>query len=200
VRICLRSRILLLTDKQRTRLDTVFSDDAHLSVEVTWRIYQNIIDAYRDTDRPPAARLWHASSTPSGPGSRPVSTNWPTSDGPCTGAAMTSWPGSPTPAPRTAPLRPSTNASDTSAASPSAYATQPTTRSDRSSKQADSHGQPTLSCEEPRKRVALSMQATHAANPAEPPSVSMSEEAAKFKMTQAECKGLIEPVRTETDE
>jgi Transposase len=103
----LRTRNQLLTDKQRTRLDTVFGDDAHLSVEVTWRIYQSIIDAYRDTDRTAGPRHWHASSTPSGPGSPPGSKNWPSSDGPCTDAATTSWPGSSTPAPRTAPLRPS---------------------------------------------------------------------------------------------
>lgn len=43
----------LLTDKQKTRLDTLFSDDQHAPVEVTWGVYQNLVDAYRNPD--PAA-------------------------------------------------------------------------------------------------------------------------------------------------
>lgn len=41
----------LLTDRQRQRLDAVFDDDAHVEVEVTWAIYQQLITAYRDPDR-----------------------------------------------------------------------------------------------------------------------------------------------------
>jgi transposase len=41
----------LLTDKQTTRLDTLFAQDAHVQVEATWRIYQRMITAYRDPDR-----------------------------------------------------------------------------------------------------------------------------------------------------
>ncbi|HRA05578.1 MAG TPA: ISL3 family transposase [Propionicimonas sp.] len=41
----------LLTDKQKTRLDAVFSDDQHAPVEVTWGVYQNLVDAYRNPDR-----------------------------------------------------------------------------------------------------------------------------------------------------
>jgi transposase len=41
----------LLTDKQKSRLDTLFADDAHVQVEATWRIYQQMISAYRNTDR-----------------------------------------------------------------------------------------------------------------------------------------------------
>jgi transposase len=41
----------LLTDKQKTRLDGLFARDAHVQVEATWRIYQRMIAAYRDTDR-----------------------------------------------------------------------------------------------------------------------------------------------------
>jgi transposase len=41
----------LLTDKQKTRLDTLFATDAHVQVEATWRIYQQMISAYRNTDR-----------------------------------------------------------------------------------------------------------------------------------------------------
>jgi transposase len=41
----------LLTDKQKTRLEGLFARDAHVQVEATWRIYQRMIAAYRDTDR-----------------------------------------------------------------------------------------------------------------------------------------------------
>ncbi len=41
----------LLTDKQKTRLQELFSKDAHVQVEATWRIYQQMISAYRDPDR-----------------------------------------------------------------------------------------------------------------------------------------------------
>ncbi len=40
----------LLTDKQKTRLDALFADDAHVQVEVTWAAYQRMITAYRDPD------------------------------------------------------------------------------------------------------------------------------------------------------
>ena len=41
----------LLTDKQTTRLQTLFAADEHVEVEATWGIYQRMIRAYRDTDR-----------------------------------------------------------------------------------------------------------------------------------------------------
>ncbi len=41
----------LLTDKQKARLAGLFAPDAHVQVEATWRIYQRMITAYRDTDR-----------------------------------------------------------------------------------------------------------------------------------------------------
>ncbi len=41
----------LLTDKQKTRLDTLWANDAHVQVEATWRIYQQMIGAYREGDR-----------------------------------------------------------------------------------------------------------------------------------------------------
>lgn len=41
----------LLTDKQHTRLDALFANDAHVQVEATWCIYQRMITAYRDSDR-----------------------------------------------------------------------------------------------------------------------------------------------------
>ena len=42
----------LLTDKQKTRLAALFAPDAHVQVEATWRIYQLMINAYRN---PPTA-------------------------------------------------------------------------------------------------------------------------------------------------
>ena len=41
----------LLTDKQKNRLDRLFADDAHVEVEATWGVYQQMISAYRDPDR-----------------------------------------------------------------------------------------------------------------------------------------------------
>ncbi len=41
----------LLTDKQITRLNALFADDAHVEVEATWGIYQRMIAAYRHEDR-----------------------------------------------------------------------------------------------------------------------------------------------------
>ena len=41
----------LLTDKQKDRLDRLFADDAHVEVEATWGVYQQMISAYREPDR-----------------------------------------------------------------------------------------------------------------------------------------------------
>ena len=41
----------LLTDKQKNRLDRLFADHAHVEVEATWGVYQQMISAYRDPDR-----------------------------------------------------------------------------------------------------------------------------------------------------
>jgi len=41
----------LLTDEQTTRLDALFANDTHVHLEATWRIYQQMTSAYRDTDR-----------------------------------------------------------------------------------------------------------------------------------------------------
>jgi transposase len=41
-----------LTDRQRARIDTALAaDEAHVAVEVTWCVYQDIVTAYRDPDR-----------------------------------------------------------------------------------------------------------------------------------------------------
>jgi transposase len=41
----------LLTDRQRGRLDALFSGDEHVEVEATWGVYQAMIAAYREPDR-----------------------------------------------------------------------------------------------------------------------------------------------------
>ena len=41
----------LLTDKQKTRLQTLFAADEHAEVQATWGIYQRMIAAYREPDR-----------------------------------------------------------------------------------------------------------------------------------------------------
>jgi transposase len=40
----------LLTEKQKARIDTLFADDDHLPVAITWNVYQRMISAYRDTN------------------------------------------------------------------------------------------------------------------------------------------------------
>ena len=46
VRRTLRTRLALLTDRQRTRLETVFAFDEHIAVAATWWTYQQVIAAY----------------------------------------------------------------------------------------------------------------------------------------------------------
>lgn len=41
----------LLTEKQHARLEEVFADQRHVEVEATWGVYQDMITAYRETDR-----------------------------------------------------------------------------------------------------------------------------------------------------
>ena len=47
----LRTRLPLLSSRQQSRLTAVFADDAHLSVVLTWSVYQRVIAAYADTNR-----------------------------------------------------------------------------------------------------------------------------------------------------
>jgi transposase len=51
VRRTLRTRYPLLSERQRTRLATVFADDSHVAVEVCWSFYQRLIAAYAHPDR-----------------------------------------------------------------------------------------------------------------------------------------------------
>ncbi|WFP16946.1 ISL3 family transposase [Citricoccus muralis] len=47
VRRVLHTGEVLLTEKQRDRLDAVFADERHVQVEATWGVYQRMIAAYR---------------------------------------------------------------------------------------------------------------------------------------------------------
>ena len=51
VRRTLRTRLPLLTSRQQSRLTSVFADDNHLAVLITWSVYQRIIAAYSHPDR-----------------------------------------------------------------------------------------------------------------------------------------------------
>ena len=51
VRRTLRTRLGLLTDRQRARLEAVFAAEEHIAVEVSWWAYQQIIAAYEDQNR-----------------------------------------------------------------------------------------------------------------------------------------------------
>jgi len=44
----LHTRSCLLTPRQQHQLADLFASDCHVALEVTWSVYQNIIDSYRD--------------------------------------------------------------------------------------------------------------------------------------------------------
>ncbi|MCY0906736.1 ISL3 family transposase, partial [Arthrobacter sp. H14-L1] len=50
-RLTLHTGADLLTDKQRQRLETLFSTDTHVEVQASWGIYQRMVAAYREPDR-----------------------------------------------------------------------------------------------------------------------------------------------------
>ncbi|NVN00857.1 transposase, partial [Arthrobacter sp. SDTb3-6] len=50
-RLTLHTGAGLLTEKQRTRLESLFSADTHIEVEASWGIYQRMVAAYREPDR-----------------------------------------------------------------------------------------------------------------------------------------------------
>ncbi|MGE3845164.1 MAG: ISL3 family transposase, partial [Vicinamibacterales bacterium] len=47
----------LLTDKQTQRIKALFDGDDHVAVEATWCVYQQMISAYRETDKKRGRRL-----------------------------------------------------------------------------------------------------------------------------------------------
>ena len=60
VRRTLHTGEAFLTDRQRARIETVFTIDAHVEVEATWGVYQRIVAAYRDPDRAAGRRALQA--------------------------------------------------------------------------------------------------------------------------------------------
>jgi len=53
----LHTGVDLLTDRQTKRLNALFAPDVHVQVEATWRIYQQMIAAYRQPDRARGAMM-----------------------------------------------------------------------------------------------------------------------------------------------
>ncbi len=53
----LHTGVDLLTERQTKRLDALFAPDVHVQVEATWRIYQQMIAAYRQPDRARGAMM-----------------------------------------------------------------------------------------------------------------------------------------------
>ena len=47
----LHTRSCLLTPRQQRRILDLFASECHVALEVTWSVYQNIIDAYRDPNK-----------------------------------------------------------------------------------------------------------------------------------------------------
>ena len=47
----LHTRSCLLTPRQQHQLLNLFSGEEHIALEVTWSVYQSIIDAYRDPNK-----------------------------------------------------------------------------------------------------------------------------------------------------
>ena len=51
VRRVFHTQSCLLTPRQQHQLADLFASDCHVALEVTWSVYQNIIDAYRDPNK-----------------------------------------------------------------------------------------------------------------------------------------------------
>lgn len=51
MRRTLRTRYPLLNARQKARLEAVFTDEAHLAVQLCWSFYQRLIAAYAQPDR-----------------------------------------------------------------------------------------------------------------------------------------------------
>ena len=47
----LHTRSCLLTPRQQHQLADLFASDCHVALEVTWSVYQSIIDSYRDPNK-----------------------------------------------------------------------------------------------------------------------------------------------------
>ena len=60
VRRALHAGAHFLTDKQRARLEAVFTVEEHVEVEATWGIYQRIVAAYREPDKVKGKQMMQA--------------------------------------------------------------------------------------------------------------------------------------------
>lgn len=122
----LRTGADLLTDTQTERLEALFADERHAAVQAAWGVYQRLIQAYRAEEAGLGKHLMQqliSSLKQAVPeGLEEIQT-----------LARTSWPTSTTPAPPTAPPKPSTGPWSTYAASPWDSATSRTTPSAASS-------------------------------------------------------------------
>jgi hypothetical protein len=140
----------LLTTKQKDRLTALFTADEHVQVEATWGIYQRMITAYREPDRTRGRTLMTKliASVRDGVPRALTELVTPRAD---PEHPRRRRPGllRPAPARPTVPPRPSTDASSTCVAPPSASATSPTTSTDYCSRAAASDPSYTLDCEEP---------------------------------------------------
>lgn len=47
----LHTGVHLIISKQHARLDALFVPDAHVQIDASWRVYQQLIVAYRQPDR-----------------------------------------------------------------------------------------------------------------------------------------------------
>ena len=56
----LLTRESLLTQRQRTRLASLFADQRHTPVEITWAVYQKMIDAHQHPDKAHSRSLMSA--------------------------------------------------------------------------------------------------------------------------------------------
>ena len=146
----LHTGMKLLTDRQWARLDALFATDNHVEIEVTWTIYQKLIDAYRHRDRATGKHYLTALI-------ESLRTGVPTAlvELRKLGRTLNKRAGDilaflrTTQAPPTAPPRPSMGASNTYAAQPWASATSPTTSSAASSRAAASDPNYTPKCDTP---------------------------------------------------
>ena len=59
----LHTRSCLLTARQQYQILDLFSSDEHVALEVTWSVYQNIIDAYRSSNARGGKTLMHEEIT-----------------------------------------------------------------------------------------------------------------------------------------
>jgi hypothetical protein len=108
-----------LTEKQRARLEALFAVSEHVEVEATWGIYQRMIAAYREPDKQNGKAMMQAVIDSVASGVPATLTEIRSSAGPSSNAPRTPSRSSTGPARRTAPPRPSTAGSNTSAAAPS---------------------------------------------------------------------------------